>query len=64
MKKNFRIYISEIRVGEIYEHLPSGEEKILELEDEIAWDAINPNDYIAWTDNLDGRKQWNGCEFF
>lgn len=64
MEKKFRIHFSEIRVGEIYKHLPSGEEKALELEDEIAWEVINPDNYVAWTDNLDGRKQWNGSNYF
>lgn len=57
MEKKFRIHISEIRIGEIYKHLPTGEEKVFGKEDEIAWDVINPENYIAWTDNLDGRKE-------
>jgi hypothetical protein len=53
----FKIHIREIQVGDIYKHLPFGEEKVLESEEEIVWEFINPDDYIAWTDNLDGRRQ-------
>lgn len=58
MEKKFQIHISEIKIGEVYKHLPSGKEKQLESNDELAWDTLNPDNYIAWTDNLDGRKEW------
>ena len=38
-------HISEIQIGEFYKHLPSGEIKKFEKEDDIAWDVINPDNY-------------------
>jgi len=38
-------HISEIEIGEFYKHLPSGEVKKFEKEDDIAWDVINPDNY-------------------
>ena len=38
-------HISEIQIGEFYKHLPSGEIKKFEKEDDIAWDVINQDNY-------------------
>ncbi len=46
-------HISEIQIGEFYKHLPSGEIKKFEKEDDIAWDVINPDNYkVAANDNI------------
>jgi hypothetical protein len=43
-----KIDISEIKKGDIYQHLPSGEYFLFERDDEIAWEVINSDNYSAW----------------
>lgn len=57
--KCFRIWISDIRIGETFKHLPSGKVEIFEREDQLAWDVINQQNYSCFVDDLDGRNEYN-----
>jgi len=51
LKKAIRvgpIPIQDVRIGDVYTFLPTGETKLFLSEDEIAWEVVNASNYAAY----------------
>jgi len=56
------VHIIDVRIGEEYENIRTGEKKVHLKPHDIDFVNYHPNDYVGLVEDLDGRQKYFGQE--